>query len=1282
MATPRVSVVIPCCNYGRYLEEAVQSVLLQDFADFEVVIVDDGSTDDTPLISARLAAVDERVTVVRTENSGQPAIARNHGLLRARGDLFVCLDADDRLGSGYLTACVDALHAHPTVSIAYPDQIDFGDRDEVVPHPSYDASKLPLFNFIPPTAMFRRAAFDDVGGFRVNVVGYEDWDFWVACLAAGHVGVHVPEAVWHYRRHDGGLYDTAVPDDRRLKAAVVLNNPSLYSPEQITWAKAVECGDPAVHSIPDSLGVVPVFVRQDSTPQPAAPMDVTRSTKPRHVLFFMYGWAEEGGGTILPRQIARELARRGDRVSVIYAAAQEAPGRGAFWIDEHEEEEVSLFGVYNRPALFADPLRPDRESDDREARRAVGLLLDRLQPDVAHVHSFLGFSMGLLDELDSRGIPAFYTSHNYWPVCPRMYLFESELELCEGPMESGRNCAACLGDHRLAEGYAHRLERGREAMSRRLHRHLAVSHHVRDRFVAAGFDGGNIEVLQQQPETVDATWRHVGEKRQIVDSLDRPLRVGFIGSVVPQKGVHVLAKAAQHLGGRVEIHVFGGGSAPYEQLIRNLDGASVVTFHGRYETDALPELLGQVDVVAVPSIWEDCAPLVVAEALAARCPVIGSRIGGITDFIREGETGLLPAPRDPASLGGALAAFLDDPTLLGRMQRAIEPPRGFAAHVDDLQRHYGEVAMTREIPEAKEANGFHPTADGPKVVWEGSQFVRHSLAIVNREICQRLIDRGTELSIELYEPHQFRADGNPALQALEDRFRAPLSGTADVHVRHMWPPRLDRPAARRWVIVQPWEFGAMPMDWVEPFRDEVDEIWVPTSYVRECYVAGGVPAEKIVVVPNGVDVETFRPEGDMFPLVTKKTTKFLFVGGTIARKGIEVLLEAYTRAFTPDDDVCLVIKDTCADTVYRHSNARTRILELMSDPRMPEIEYLEEDLDAPILAGLYRACDVLVHPYLGEGFGMPIAEAMASGKPVVVTGMGAALDFCDEETGWLIPARKIETASRRVGDLECVGTPWVALPDVEALIAILRSLPGAGSERFRRGAAGRKRILESFTWEHVVSRVEERLTALTNQKGDDDMTSDEHDTRMAQDLLAPAITAVQAGDLEGACREFERLTAEHPDLVAGHAGLGTIRQRLGRHCEAAAAMQAAANLAPEDANIVNQAGVASFRAGAMGDARSAFERACEMDEGHLEARLNLGRLEQTEGHHDVAAGHVVEVLERAPGDPSALALYGHICIDVGFEEGLSKAVLALESVAPDHPELSTLRESAGAPAGQ
>src|SRR5205085_6693656 len=135
-------------------------------------------------------------------------------------------------------------------------------------------------------------------------------------------------------------------------------------------------------------------------------------------------------------------------------------------------------------------------------------------------------------------------------------------------------------------------------------------------------------------------------------------------------------------------------------------------------------------------------------------------------------------------------------------------------------------------------------------------------------------------------------------------------------------------------------------------------------------------------------------------------------------------------------------------------------------------------LSAEELAGLYAACDCLAQPYRGEGFGLPIAEAMACGLPVIVTGLGAALDYCNDSNAFLVPARRVYLGQNRIGDLETVGTPWLAEPDLDALVDRLRHVVTRPADAHAKAAASCADIAAHFTWENAAAVADNALREL------------------------------------------------------------------------------------------------------------------------------------------------------------------------------------------------------------
>lgn len=372
------------------------------------------------------------------------------------------------------------------------------------------------------------------------------------------------------------------------------------------------------------------------------------------------------------------------------------------------------------------------------------------------------------------------------------------------------------------------------------------------------------------------------------------------------------------------------------------------------------------------------------------------------------------------------------------------------------------------------ATGSTTGGAGARLVvdWIGSFLDHGSLSHVNRELTLAL-RRSANLVVR---PVHNGAPAAPGYTAWRSRVCAAPSAEATVTVRHAWPPDWRRPARGRLVVIQPWEFGALPLDWVRA-ADRVDEFWVPSHYVREVYVGSGVPAEKVVVIPNGIDPARFHPEVPPRALPTRKRFRFLFVGGTIPRKGPDVLLRAYLATFTGSDDVCLVIKDCGGRTHYAGQTLADQIRACQRRPGSPEIVYLDEEWDPAELPGLYTACQCLVLPYRGEGFGLPVLEAMACGVPVIVTAGGATEDFVAEGCGWRIPAER-HGLGERIGEIRLARPGWWLEPDARALGDLMRRAyegPDVCRERGRRAADHAR---AHFTWAKAAEKVSGRLEAL------------------------------------------------------------------------------------------------------------------------------------------------------------------------------------------------------------
>jgi glycosyltransferase involved in cell wall biosynthesis/tetratricopeptide (TPR) repeat protein len=529
--------------------------------------------------------------------------------------------------------------------------------------------------------------------------------------------------------------------------------------------------------------------------------------------------------------------------------------------------------------------------------------------------------------------------------------------------------------------------------------------------------------------------------------------------------------------------------ADYERFVRKVLGRDpsarprIVILPDAMDAATMPRLYAAADAFVLASRGEAYGrPFL--EAMATGLPTIATRCGGNVDFMSEENSYLVDTtqvnvPQEvmkeiPDYLGHKWAE--PDVTQLRAAMRTVFEQRqdarakGVAARRRVVAGH-SRKAVARIIRARLAATGVRLASRSSvrslAVTWEGPHEATFGLAEANREMTANLESR-PGLEVKSSE----RADWQPWLTG-----RPPA-----VTVRHRWPAHLERPTFGKLVAFQPWEYGSIPKAWVEPMNRLADEVWVPTEYVRQCFVRSGVAAGKLAIVPYGVDPSRFRPDAPPIALPTGKKFRFLFVGGTIARKGADILLETYLRTFGPADDVCLVIKDMGTRSFYGGQGLGDSIRAAQADPAAAEIVYLEDDLPASDMPGLYTACQCLVHPYRGEGFGLPIAEAMACGLAVIVPRHGACLDFCDDSVAMMVRADELRLPAARVGAIETVEPGWWAEVDRDALASAMREVVAHPQEAAALGSRASERVRTRVTWQVAAGVAEARLNAVAARR--------------------------------------------------------------------------------------------------------------------------------------------------------------------------------------------------------
>ena len=424
-----------------------------------------------------------------------------------------------------------------------------------------------------------------------------------------------------------------------------------------------------------------------------------------------------GGTETYAAALAKELARQGHAVAVFSRCAR--PQQPEYMLETTTVEQVEITRVNStlrENSTFAETYRNDTIAAH------FGALLDRFAPDIVHVQHLMYLSTTCIDEAVRRAIPVVMTLHDYWLICQRGRFLKPDLSVCPGQTDTG--CAQCFShvlDPRLSRLHGllkpllknswlrarlRRLNAARagsrsvspaaqgQVRARMTHIRelcesvslfLAPSRFLRQQFVAFGIPEEQIVFHECGLQTthLQAAEKTVPKER---------LTFGYIGVVDPVKGVDLLVEAFQSLP-QADLRIYGGEAAyapyPNERRFRSqLANSPHIRYLGRYDNRELGRILADIDVVVVPSIWYENAPLVIREAFLARTPVITADFGGMREWVRDGVDGLLFQARDVADLRRQIARCIAEPDLVPRLSQAFPAVRSIAEDAALLAQHY------------------------------------------------------------------------------------------------------------------------------------------------------------------------------------------------------------------------------------------------------------------------------------------------------------------------------------------------------------------------------------------------------------------------------------------------------------------------------------------------------------------------------------------------------------------------------------------------------------------
>ncbi len=476
-----------------------------------------------------------------------------------------------------------------------------------------------------------------------------------------------------------------------------------------------------------------------------------------------------GGTETYAAQLSYELLHRGHDVHVF--SRSNDTDRSEYAVDVVVRDSLPITRINNTFRRLADFTQ---SYDNPQITQHFGTFLDRITPDIVHIHHLMYLSIGCVQAATRRGVPVVMTLHDYWLICQRGRFLKPDLSVCAGQTDDG--CARCFahllagkltpvyqrfkpapGTHLWARDFLRWVHakyvavrpaspHARDQINQRMQHirelcqqvslFLAPSRFLREQFLAFGVPAEKIifsecglpplVLTQNGDEHQNVTHAQVGiqtaDIKRVGGGVDaslnphpvgegivagttesepnpRPLIFGYIGVVDPVKGIHHLVEAFEPLT-TAELRIYGGETdyAPYPdrgQFLAQLRRSPHIRMMGRYEHREVGRILGEVDVVVVPSIWYENAPLVIREAFLARKPVVTAVFGGMPEWIQDGVNGLLFRPRDVADLRRTLERFMADPSLVAKLSGNFPAVQSIAADVEVIEGHYRSLIGQR-----------------------------------------------------------------------------------------------------------------------------------------------------------------------------------------------------------------------------------------------------------------------------------------------------------------------------------------------------------------------------------------------------------------------------------------------------------------------------------------------------------------------------------------------------------------------------------------------------------
>jgi glycosyltransferase involved in cell wall biosynthesis len=432
------------------------------------------------------------------------------------------------------------------------------------------------------------------------------------------------------------------------------------------------------------------------------------------------------GTELVTYKVAKGLIERGHTVEVIAGHPGTATQSEDSRLTQDVFEDIPVQRFHHASVPMAGQNNIVRaEYSSTFVKHFFSTAISRFKPDVVHMFHLSRLTTSVIDACVERRIPTCYTITDFWPVCPTAQLRLPDNSTCAGPSLNSANCLRhVLQASGAPQGKSVVFKlptRVLDVLVGLIRKKILLPRSFNGELVRTLADriGHNVERLNQIDRILVLTrtmesvlWRNAVEKDRITvlpHGIDASgirrttgrgeaaeLRIGFIGQIYEHKGVHVLVEAVRRLPAdiKVQLHIYGNldDFPDYVQRLRTLASHDPrIHFEGTFPNSHVGEIIANFDVLVVPSLWYENTPLVIYEAVAAGCPVICSRFGGMAELLRENVDSLMFEKGNVGELSRQITKLAGDRALLGRLAANTEPPKPISTYVDELEGIYTEL---------------------------------------------------------------------------------------------------------------------------------------------------------------------------------------------------------------------------------------------------------------------------------------------------------------------------------------------------------------------------------------------------------------------------------------------------------------------------------------------------------------------------------------------------------------------------------------------------------------